>query len=250
MTSLEKLINSYKDLEFIPVKNYFRIVAPYYHEDGDMYDFFMSISEENHSIKIFDNGLTLMRLSYSFNMDTENKERIFYKILRENYVENDQGNLYIITNEEQFMSALNQMATVISKVTNLEVLNKETINNLFYDYVDDFIVQEIGKSYEVEKDAKPAKVPFFANNYRIKGAKEKEIYIFPVKDNITALRVSTSCATLASKKIDFTSIGVCEDLDILSKTDRYFFLTNIDKSYPALEPFKDEFPSYLERIAS
>ena len=55
-----------------------QLIAPLYHDDGDMMDIFLEATNgKQERIRICDHGMTLMRLSYSFELDTPNKERIF-----------------------------------------------------------------------------------------------------------------------------------------------------------------------------
>src|ERR1039458_5172378 len=78
-----------------------QLVAPLYHEDGDMIDIFLEPTNGgNEKVRICDHGMTLMRLSYSFDLDTPNKERIFQRILVENRVNEENGNLFTEANPE------------------------------------------------------------------------------------------------------------------------------------------------------
>ena len=77
-----------------------QIFAPLYHEDGDMMDIFLDLPKdvdltEGKRIKISDHGMTLMRLSYQFDLDTPNKEKIFQRILLENGISDEDGELFI-----------------------------------------------------------------------------------------------------------------------------------------------------------
>jgi hypothetical protein len=69
--------------------NIYQVVAPVYHEDGDMLDIFATPTSDG--IRFSDYGMTLMRLSYSFDLDTENKMRIFRDLLKQNSVEFDEA---------------------------------------------------------------------------------------------------------------------------------------------------------------
>lgn len=69
----------------------FQLVAPLFHEDGDMMDVFLDVPKNgdaipDQKIRVSDHGLTLMRLSYTFDIDTPNKEKIFHRVLAENGV--------------------------------------------------------------------------------------------------------------------------------------------------------------------
>jgi hypothetical protein len=58
-----------------------QVLAPLFHEDGDMVDIFLDEpANGSGKVRIGDHGLTLMRLIYSFDLDTENKQRIFNRM--------------------------------------------------------------------------------------------------------------------------------------------------------------------------
>ncbi len=57
-----------------------QLILPIYYEDGDMVDIFLEHTEGDlpgNKIKICDFGMALMRLSYSYDIDTPKKEEIF-----------------------------------------------------------------------------------------------------------------------------------------------------------------------------
>ena len=80
-----------------------QLFAPLYHEDGDMVDLFVDLplpgETENgaRKVRVSDHGLTLMRLSYTYDLDTPNKERIFARMLAENHIEERDGRLSFTT---------------------------------------------------------------------------------------------------------------------------------------------------------
>ena len=61
----------------------YQLLLPIYHEDGDMVDLFIKQKDKN-KYTLCDFGLTLQRLSYTYDIDTENKESILQRILAEN----------------------------------------------------------------------------------------------------------------------------------------------------------------------
>jgi hypothetical protein len=73
-----------------------QVLAPLFHEDGDMVDIFLDEPVNGAGkVRIGDHGLTLMRLTYTYDLDTENKQRIFNRILSENRIQEQDGRLYI-----------------------------------------------------------------------------------------------------------------------------------------------------------
>src|ERR1700749_1325383 len=78
-----------------------QVIAPLFHEDGDMVDIFLDVSPNGSApIRISDHGMSLMRLSYSYEIDTPAKQKIFSRMLSENGVSEDRGRLYIETTSD------------------------------------------------------------------------------------------------------------------------------------------------------
>ena len=68
------------------------MLAPLFHEDGDMVDIFIDeLPNGSNRVRVSDHGMTLMRLTYTFDVDTENKMRIFNRILAENRISEQDG---------------------------------------------------------------------------------------------------------------------------------------------------------------
>lgn len=121
MNALESMINQYHDISIEPTFNEIRLSVPFYHEDGDAYELFIKALDDN-CFLIYDNGLTLMRLSYTFSLGTKKQIDVLNHILHENGIDNCNGNLSIRTNSANFIMALNQLCTTIAKVTNINNL--------------------------------------------------------------------------------------------------------------------------------
>jgi hypothetical protein len=84
-----------------------QVLAPLFHEDGDMVDIFLDEPVNGSGkVRIGDHGLTLMRLTYTYDLDTENKQRIFNRILSENRIQEQDGRLYIEAEPERLYPAL------------------------------------------------------------------------------------------------------------------------------------------------
>ena len=97
----------------------YQIMIPYYHEDGDMYDIFIEKNTETGLFKISDYAMTVMRLSYEFDIDTDNKDAIFKKIISENSLKEDDGLIYIEADENSLYPSLLQFAQGIGKVSTM-----------------------------------------------------------------------------------------------------------------------------------
>ena len=64
-------------------------------------------------------GMTLMRLSYSFDVSTPTRQRKFESIIVNNGVGNDDGNLYLDTPLDKLYESVLQFAGFAQKVCNM-----------------------------------------------------------------------------------------------------------------------------------
>jgi len=124
----------------------FQLFAPLYHADGDMMEIFLLQSPNGSDfIRVCDFGLTLMRLSYSYDIDTVNKEKILNHILIENRISNENGNFFIDVKPESLYPAIMQFAQTLAKVINMRLFKREIIHSLFWELLEEFIETKLFK---------------------------------------------------------------------------------------------------------
>jgi len=80
-----------------------------------------------------------MRLSYTYDLDTENKQRIFNRILSENRIQEQDGRLFIEAEPERLYPALLQFAQTVAKVSSMTYYKREVIQNFFYEQLAEFV---------------------------------------------------------------------------------------------------------------
>ena len=131
MIDIQTIMKSISDkIRLDPIPNgAYQVVAPFFHEDGDMLDIF--IRENENQLQICDFGATLMRLSYNFDINTENKHNILSKILNNNGIEDSNGNFILNTNIKTFFADLLQYQMAITKVSNMDILKKNILQACF-----------------------------------------------------------------------------------------------------------------------
>ncbi len=228
-----------------------QLVAPLFHEDGDMIDIFLDVppngmASPTEKIRVSDHGLTLMRLSYTFDIDTPNKEKIFHRILDENGVGEENGELFLEAVPESLYTALLQFSQAVSKVCNMRYFKREVLVSLFEEMLAEFIQAELTRfkptetilpipdrdDLEVDWELRPNGVPF---------------YLFAVKDDSHARLATISCLEFQRHNLKFKSIAVHEDVDKLSRKDRNRLTNACDKQFTSLDEFKRNAVSYVER---
>ena len=230
--------------------NIMQVIAPLYHEDGDMLDIFLDIPKNSGDpIRISDHGLTLMRLSYSFEVDSPTKQKILLRILSENGVEEFDGRLFIRSSRETLYPDLMQFAQTIAKVCNLQMMKREVIQSLFYETLNDFVSTELSL-YKPEPRYMP--IPERDDldvDWRFPAiTTSKDIFLYGVRDTAKARLAVLSCQAFQVKGIPFRSLIIHEDFETsLSKKDQSRITNIADKQFTTLDDFKQNAEQYLAR---
>ena len=105
----------------------YQLIIPICHEDGDMVDIYLQESPRSEAyIRICDFGMALMKLSYSYDLNTDTRLRIFDDILINNQVANDDGNLCLDVPVGTLYEGIMQFAGCVQKVCNMRYWARET----------------------------------------------------------------------------------------------------------------------------
>jgi len=223
-------------LEPLPNGTY-RVLAPFYHEDGDMLDIFLK--DQGDHLQICDFGTTLMRLSYRFDVNTDNKNKILSKILINNGIEDSGGNFILRTSIDTFLDDLLQYQMAIAKVTNMDILRKEYIASMFLEYFNSFVVEDLGQRFQkIERNYRPTNEPGFETDFAILDNVNAPVYIMGIRSDLHASRAAAFCLRMSMGTGNPLSIAVHENLDALSKRDRDALTNAVYKQYTSLDDFK------------
>lgn len=222
-----------------------QLIVPLFHEDGDMVDIFLE-GVNGDAIRVCDYGMTLMRLSYEYEVDTPNKRRILSKIVTENGLTEEGGNLLIYTSPESLYPAILQFAQAVAKVGSMRNFKREVIASLFNEQLEEFTLTQLQGFHPVKNvlplpERDDLEVDF---SFPLNGT---SLYLFGVKDAAKARIATISCLEFIRNKLPFRSIVVHEDFDGLPRKDRARLTSACDKQFPSLEDFKLNALQYLER---
>lgn len=223
----------------------YQLLLPIYHEDGDMIDLFITPLAKN-KFALCDYGLTLQRLSYSYDIDTENKETILQKILSENKLTEQEGNICLETKPETLYSDIMHITQAYAKIGSMRYFKREVIENLFFEILDEYIFSDL-KDFNPQKKVLPiperddleADYSFQPNG--------KPVYLFGVKDVSKARLVTLSYQAYLLNQIKYHGWVVTENFEALPRKDK-LRLTNVcDKQFTSLDEFKANARSFLEK---
>lgn len=235
---------------FIDVKetrpNLYQVVAPFYHEDGDMVEIF--IENKNNHIMICDKGMTLMKLSYDIDIKNTN-EKIFNQMLKENYLDIENGNIFIDSDVETLNSKFLQFAQTISKISGLKYFTAHRQRNIFYEILGEYVKETFINMQYTEKFVPLERYKDYVVDYMF-NTKQKPIYLFAVKDDNKAKDVIIANQAFKLEKVPFKSVVVYQDYSSISKLTQERILRVTDKPFLDIEQFKEEGYQYIaEEVA-
>ncbi len=223
----------------------YQILLPIYHEDGDMIDLFIKQNGDD-KFALCDFGLTLQRLSYTYDIDSENKESILQRILLENSLSEEEGNICLDTKPETIYTDIMHITQAYAKIGSMKYFKREVIENLFYEMLDDFIMKDL-QEFKPQKKVMPipgrddleADYSFSPNGH--------PVYLFGVKDALKARLATISCLEYRIQKLNFRGWVVNEDFEKLPRKDRSRLTNTIDKQFTSFDEFKINAKEFLER---
>jgi len=204
---------------------------------------------DNGKIRISDHGMTMMRLSYEYDIDTPNKERIFEKMLSENQLSEKGGRLYLETSRDVLYPSVLQFVQTIGKISNMRLFKREVIRSLFYELLEEFVNERLMRFRPEPKvlpipDRDDLEVDYSFRSF------SRPLYLFGVKDDTKARLTSISCLEFQRAKVPFKSVAVHEDFEALSKKDRKRVTSAVDKQFVDLEDFKSHGEAFFLREAA
>ena len=222
-----------------------QLYLPVYHEDGDMIDLFIR-QDNNGAYTLSDYGMTIMRLSYEYEIDTENKERIFNNMLSEHGLNENDGSIEMSTNSETIYQDIMHFTHTLAKIGSMRYFKREVIESLFYEQLDEYILTEL-QTYHPKKDVTPIEGrDEYQADYEIRPNGTPH-YLFAVKDASKARLATISCLEFMRNKLSYRSVVVHEAFENLPKKDQLRLTNACDKQFTSLDEFKEHGLEYFSR---
>ena len=226
----------------------YQLVVPIRHEDGDMVDVYLQDSPRGEGyVRICDFGMTIMRLSYTYEISTPARQQIFDNILINNGVSSDVGNLYLDAPIASLYESILQFVGCAQKVCNMRYWSREITRTVFYDDLRDYVTAQMVQFSPV---ADHFPLPDFPNSVDWSLKHHGRIfYVFGVLGNDKAKNVTISLLEYQKATLPFISLVVHEDMEDLGKRERLLVTRNADTQYPALADFMEKGSQDIYRFA-
>lgn len=224
----------------------FQLIAPIFHDDGDMVSIYLEEVNAD-SIKICDHGMSLMRLSYLFDLDSDKKKRILNDIIANRGASLEDGSIELIVPNRDLFSGIMSYSQLVSEVCNMDILTREMVSSLFYDYLNESLERmhiehrlTFVRDYEVRGHAD------IHVDYAFLGdGKVRPIYLFGVKDTNKAQQTAINCLNMTLEKVPHKSIAVFENIDNITTFARNSLLNASGKVYSDLTSFQQKGAEYI-----
>jgi len=190
-------------------------------------------------LRICDFGMALMRLSYSYEINSETRENIFDSILTNNGVMVDQGNLYMDAKRNILYESILQFAGCSQKVCNMRYWSKERTRTSFYEDLKEYITSEL-QAYSPEPDKEPISDYDIISVDWSMTCNNRNFYLFGVHNNDKAKSATISLLELQKANLPFMSLVVHEEMEDLGGKERTYLTQNADKLYPTLDDLREQ----------
>ena len=225
----------------------YQVFLPLYHDDGDMMDIYLQEAAGG-KIRVSDFGSTMMRLSYSYDVDSDAKMKILTAILKEVGVSENNGAFFIDTKPEFLYPTILQLGQCEGRVMNMRLYRHSQIKSLFYENVRNHIFSGLAHFNPKEKVFPIDGHEEYEVDYGLVLDGKKPIYLFAAKENNAALRAALSCSQFQLNKLNFTSIVVHENYEDLGRKERKMVISAADKVFPDYAAFEIGSVAYLDRL--
>lgn len=221
------------------------IHLPIFGEDGDALGIFLRTVDS--TVFLTDVGTTLMRLSYTYNMETEARMRIFSDILRENRVEFEDGEIRYPVRSADLYPDLLHFAHVLAKVSALEYFKAEVVASLFYENFREVVYRHLEEYAPIRDVSLLGDNNDFIADYAFHKNLRQPIYVFAVRGNTKALESTACLLAYQQSRHPYLSVVVYDDYHALTSKNFNRLTTLADKQYLELAEFEEHGPSYFAR---
>jgi len=227
--------------------NRFRVFTPFEFEDGDH---FSIILKKNKDSFIFtDEAHTIMHMSYDMDVSVlkkGNRQKILTNTISNFGLEENDGELFIRINDNNFGAAFYNFVQALVKITDLSYLSKEQVRSTFYEDFRALISESIPKERTIFNYTHPEfdKEKKYVVDCRINGM-SKPLYLFAILNDSKCKDVMISMYQFERWKIKYNSISIFEDQETINRRVLAKFSDIGEKQFSSLSYNKDRIKNYL-----
>ncbi|PIQ30842.1 MAG: hypothetical protein CO186_10310 [Zetaproteobacteria bacterium CG_4_9_14_3_um_filter_49_83] len=231
-------------------KGIWQLILPVFHEDGDMIDIYVRVSPDSGNlIRITDLGLSLMRLSYNFEINTPPREKIFETLLIQNAVMEHEGELYLDSAPELLFQSVMQFVGLVQKVCNMRLWQRDTVKSLFYEDLEVFVFDKLSMFQPRQNVVPLPDYPVLEVDYVLE-AKNKPFFLYGVGSQDRAKTAAIALLEFQKASLAFMGVIVYESMESMPKKAATYLTKNADKQFTSLDDFRSSGVQTLSRLAA
>lgn len=199
-------------------------------------------------VRICDFGMALMRLSYTYDINSPTRQRILDNILNNCGVQIEEGNLFLDSPTQTVYENILQFAGCVQKICNMRYWQRETVRSAFYEDLEQWIIQSLAE-FEPRPNLSPIdEYPLLTVDWSLNHNK-RDFYVFGVRGNNKAKTVAISLLEFQKANLPFISMVVHENLEGLGGREQLYLTKNADNQYPLLGDFQERGAADIKRLA-
>lgn len=125
------------------------------------------------------------------------------------------GELLISATMENLVQSIFQFTQLVAKVSNIDILRRETVKSLFFENLADCILSN-AKKYAVESNFTPTRDRQLIVDYRLTGDHSaRPLFVFGINENTKASKTVISCLNFQKQHIPFRSLIIQRTSNLL-----------------------------------
>lgn len=222
-----------------------QVVAPFYHDDGDMQEVFVTQGEFPNTWVLSDYGMTLLRLSYTFDNLSEGREVMARKIAAENGLDLVEGVLRVVSNRETLFFNFMALQRAITQIMAIKFQKSRRTASSFYEDVRRELAEALAQ-WKPQFDYHPLQGrDDLVIDIQISA--RRPIFICTAREDQRYLRAGLTCSQLVQHGLSFRSLILVEDEKAIAMPNWRTVTNIVDKQYIGKDEILREVPAFVKR---
>jgi|GEM_PF-2873285 hypothetical protein len=222
-----------------------QIVAPFYHDDGDMQEVFVTPGEFSNTWVLSDYGMTLLRLSYTFDNLSEGRDALIKKIASENGLDLVDGVLRVVSKRESLFFDFMAIQRAITQIMALKFQKSRRTTSSFYEDVRSELAVALAP-WKPQFDYHPLhERDDLVIDIQISA--RRPIFICAAREDHRYLRAGLTCSQLIQHGLSFRSLILVEDEKAIALPNWRTVTNIVDKQYIGKDEILREVPIFVKR---
>ncbi|OYY58651.1 MAG: hypothetical protein B7X83_03810 [Polynucleobacter sp. 17-46-58] len=230
------------------------IKTPFQFADGDSYSIHLKRLPAG-GFRISDSGLTLMHLSYEFDLDKLKdgaRARRFEKTLNEVGIQAQDGELYLDVRGDALGEGVFRFGQAITQVHDISFLNRVQVENTFYDDLYENLKSIVGEDH-IEKNYIIKNLPQSENypiDFYIHTKNSLPLYLFGVPGRDKARLATIILQHLIAENLEFNSMIVFQNMSEIGSKDIGRLMNAANDMVASVDSEQDLSRKILQRVGS